>query len=68
MILTDLEPGESGVLLAVPGALLPLCLHPGGRILLVMKRPELAVVDADGARFALAGELARQIIITRARA
>lgn len=68
MILTDLAPGEGGVLLAVPGVLLPLCLRPGGRISLVMKRPELSVVDADGARFALAGELARQIIITRVRA
>ncbi len=68
MKLTELSPGEAGVLLSVPHTLLPFSLRPGNRISMVMTRPELSVVDADGARFALEGELARQIIITRLRA
>lgn len=68
MKLTELSPGEVGILLSVPHTLLPFSLRPGNRISMVMTRPELSVVDADGARFALAGELARQIIITGLRA
>lgn len=68
MKLTELLPGERGVLLSVPRTLLPFSLRPGNSVSLVMSRPELSVVDADGARFALSGELARQIIITKLRA
>lgn len=68
MKLTELSPGETGVLLSVPHTLLPFSLRPGNRVSVVMTRPELSVVDADGARFALAGELAQKIIITRLRA
>ena len=68
MKLTELSPGETGVLLPVPHTLLPFSLRPGNRVSMVMTRPELSVVDADGARFALAGELAQKIIITRLRA
>lgn len=68
MKLTELLPGERGVLLSVPHTLLPFSLRPGNSVSLVMSRPELSVVDADGARFALSGELARQIIITKLRA
>lgn len=68
MKLTELSPGETGVLLSVPHTLLPFSLRPGKQISMVMTRPELSVVDADGARFALSGELARQIIITRLHA
>ena len=66
MILTELKQGESAVLLATPDVLLPQALRPGGRVQLIMTRPELSVVTAGKSHFAVAGELAKRIIVVRA--
>ena len=66
MFLNELSVGEQAVLLAVPGLLLPQSLAPGGKISLVLSRPELSVVEAGGTCFALSGDLARQIVVVRA--
>ena len=66
MILSELRTGDVAVLLAVPEVLLPNSLSPGGRISLVLNRPELSVVEAGGTCFALSGELARKIVVVRA--
>ncbi len=66
MILSELRAGDTAVLLAVPEVLLPDSLSPGGRISLVLNRPELAVVEAGGTCFALSGDLARKIVVVRA--
>ena len=59
MKLTELKVGECGVLL-------PSDLRPGGRVQMVMTRPELSVVTTGNAHFALSGDLAGQIIVIRA--
>ena len=66
MKLTELKVGECGVLLAAPDVLLPSDLRPGGRVQMVMTRPELSVVTAGNAHFALSGDLAGQMIVIRA--
>ena len=66
MILTDLQAGERAVLLGAPDVLLPSALAAGKKVELVLKRPELALVLADGVRFVLSGELARSLVVVRA--
>jgi hypothetical protein len=66
MILSDLLPGEYAVLLGAPNLLLPTALGAGKKVQLVMKRPELSLVLADGIRFALSGSLAEQLVVVRA--
>ena len=65
MLLNELPMGESAVLLAAP-CVLPSLFRPGGRIRMVMKRPELAVVETDGVGFALCDGLTKQIVVVRA--
>ena len=66
MKLTELKVGERGVLLAAPDVLLPNALRPGKRVEMIMTRPELSLVSAGSAHFALSGDLAGQIIVVRA--
>ena len=66
MYLCEMKNGEEGVLLAMPTERVPRALRQGRRVALVMSRPELSVVLAGGMRYALAGELARKIVVVRA--
>ena len=66
MILSELHKGETAILLAVPDSVLSFMLRPGGRVQLVLSRPELTVIDVEGARFALSPQLSDQIVVLRA--
>ena len=66
MILSELHKGESAILLAVPESVLSFVLRPGGRVQLILSRPELTVVEVDGARFALSPQLSDRIVVLRA--
>ena len=65
MLLKELQTGESAVLLAAP-CMLPSLFRPGGRVRMVMKRPELTVVETEGVGFALCDGLAERIVVVRA--
>ena len=65
MLLSELPVGEQAVLLAAP-EVLPRLFRPGGRVKMVMRRPELAVVESEGVGFALSHALTAQIVVVRA--
>ncbi len=65
MLLSEFSTGQEGILLGAPSSRLGFAFQPGGRITVVMRRPELSVVEVGGKPFALAPQLAEQIVVVR---
>ncbi len=63
MKLTDMRPGDMGVILAVPTVLSRLQLQAGEKVRLITATEELAMIEAGGVRLALAATVARQMIL-----
>ncbi len=63
MILTEMRPGDMGVMLTVPQYLANLRLLPGERVRLITTRDGLSLIEACGMRLALSPALAAQVIL-----
>ena len=63
MKLTDMRPGDMGVILTVPTVLSRLQLHAGEKVRLITTNHELTMIEAGGVRLTLAATVAGQMIL-----